>query len=991
MHLSNSESTLAQGYQLGMSSPRFLQRATADTKTKSILDSQTTKRFQMTETNFPNQKQSTEFELKTMKMELMAAQKERDIAVEELARFKQNCKCSELSNMVENLRSQLVKKANMLSEITLKEQELHKAYDLNMSKMAMAIDNLRKGRSSPSSLTELDGDRRVQRLEEELQLYRAQMDQMREMMKINIPLIETLISTQNRSSTTTVSSTKRHGSPRMTSSYLNGKSEGLCENETIQKLWKFAEQIRSQIDELEKFSTKISASNGRTSLERTGYTASTPRSRNGSPSPTSWVQDTSINGHLVDNREAYTTSQRDSCKTGVSTLTPRESYKSDISTDSNGKTLQKGKVAMNRKRSVQEESNSHRQTPRSMNGLPASDSKKGKVNGESSTPQSLTQLTPKHDANGTKRSISPITEMMNRIRQSNQTTTPPKASLRAVDGSSQSSKMQRFTKSNGFEGYKNMQESQPASFSWNYENFRYFTPVHNNHHKNESFGQPANDREGEMDGSFEFKKSCHIPLLNLEKSSRGSEEDTSSLAGKSSSNKDKSDDADLTPNHLEALRRNVDTYWHLSNQENAKDIHQPCKHYAKNLENRLDSLEAKLNSIESCEKAIRERMEKFEQNRELKAANHNKDNKENSKIKTLETELEKLRAQLQEFGRLSVQKNDEKASVNDDTAKAQEKEPKNSKTMNSPKQNKEIPNRRSLGQVEAIDVDAKPKIRKLSRGPNSVYAKPTDIDTVQDERVKEIERIAKLQGESLKQKGVEDCGLILGIDCTISNISTGKKSFSQHHLHDISARKLNFYEKVISIMGGFVELFSQDGRFPVYIFGDDKTRDKRVRPLYQDKEGYEECFGVAHALAEYRKQIPKICLSGPTSFKPLIQTAIEITKIKEQFQILIIIGDGAVTDMNETIQAIIEASKYPILIIMVGVGDGEPKKHPKDPWLAMKKLEQEIPERKFMNFHFIPFHKGMEPQEFAQKTLSKVSTAYKFCLENGMIQHYSSS
>ena len=283
--------------------------------------------------------------------------------------------------------------------------------------------------------------------------------------------------------------------------------------------------------------------------------------------------------------------------------------------------------------------------------------------------------------------------------------------------------------------------------------------------------------------------------------------------------------------------------------------------------------------------------------------------------------------------------------------------------------------------------DRMPRIRLgskriISRTPSG---KPNDIEIIEDERVTELERMVRKETEVLRLQGVEDCGLILGIDCTASNIFTGKKSFGHRHLHDLSSRKLNFYERVISILGGVVDVFSIDGRFPVYIFGDDKTRDKRIRPLYQDKEGYDECYGVPHALAEYRKQIPRIVLSGPTSFKPLIDASIEIAKFKEQFQTLLIIGDGAVSNMKQTIDSIVEASNYPLLIIMVGVGDGDYKQYPKDPWFGMKKLQEEIPRRKFKNFEFLQYNKEMKPQEFAQKVFSKIPQAYQYCVQHNMI------
>ena len=66
-------------------------------------------------------------------------------------------------------------------------------------------------------------------------------------------------------------------------------------------------------------------------------------------------------------------------------------------------------------------------------------------------------------------------------------------------------------------------------------------------------------------------------------------------------------------------------------------------------------------------------------------------------------------------------------------------------------------------------------------------------------------------------------------------------------------------------------------------------------------------------------------LSGPTLFTPVINNvahiAVQSFNSSYTYTVLLIITDGAINDMNETIDAIVAASDTPLSIIIVGVGN----------------------------------------------------------------------
>ncbi|KAE8652390.1 hypothetical protein Csa_014378 [Cucumis sativus] len=197
------------------------------------------------------------------------------------------------------------------------------------------------------------------------------------------------------------------------------------------------------------------------------------------------------------------------------------------------------------------------------------------------------------------------------------------------------------------------------------------------------------------------------------------------------------------------------------------------------------------------------------------------------------------------------------------------------------------------------------------------------------------------------------------------------------------------------------------------------THDQEVFSFYSDERF---CNGFEEVLGRYKELVPHLRLAGPTSFAPIIEMAITIVEQSGgQYHVLVIIADGQqytqqadyslqVTrsvdtergqfspQEKKTIEAIVKASKYPLSIILVGVGDG--------PWDMMREFDDNIPARAFDNFQsirnlrfallirqFVNFtnimlkniDRSRKEAEFALAALMEIPSQYKATLELGLL------
>lgn len=163
----------------------------------------------------------------------------------------------------------------------------------------------------------------------------------------------------------------------------------------------------------------------------------------------------------------------------------------------------------------------------------------------------------------------------------------------------------------------------------------------------------------------------------------------------------------------------------------------------------------------------------------------------------------------------------------------------------------------------------------------------------------------------------------VAVDFTASN-GHPQDPKSLHHL--AAGFQDNQYTTAIRSVGSIIEDYDTDKLFPALGFG------ARVPPTGQVSHEFflnlrtdsPFCQGVDGLLQSYFTSLQQVTLYGPTNFAPVVRHVSKFAQAYQdgtQYFVLLIITDGIITDMDDTMQAVIAASIFPMSIIIVGVGN----------------------------------------------------------------------
>jgi len=171
-----------------------------------------------------------------------------------------------------------------------------------------------------------------------------------------------------------------------------------------------------------------------------------------------------------------------------------------------------------------------------------------------------------------------------------------------------------------------------------------------------------------------------------------------------------------------------------------------------------------------------------------------------------------------------------------------------------------------------------------------------------------------------------ELNVVVAIDFTGSN-GDPRQPGTLHYLH---AGGRNDYEKAISAIVSILEKYDSDRKFPVLGFG--AKYGGVVRHCFQCGST-QEVVGVDGVLNAYHQVFQSgLIMSGPTVITEVIDTAaaransaLEAAQRNGQqaYTILLILTDGAVTDVQATARCLERASSAPLSVVIVGVGNAD--------------------------------------------------------------------
>ena len=164
-------------------------------------------------------------------------------------------------------------------------------------------------------------------------------------------------------------------------------------------------------------------------------------------------------------------------------------------------------------------------------------------------------------------------------------------------------------------------------------------------------------------------------------------------------------------------------------------------------------------------------------------------------------------------------------------------------------------------------------------------------------------------------------GLSIAIDFTGSNGNPN----DPRSLHFIGGQEPNQYERAIYACGNIMAYYDYDQLFPCYGFG--AKINNQPTPIFNlNFQPNQNIHLIQNVIEEYHKALTMVRLWGPTNFGPILKITNDMIRAendKLKYNVLMILTDGMIDDVDNTINELVAGSFLPLSVIIIGVGNAD--------------------------------------------------------------------
>ncbi|XP_012937974.1 copine-1 [Aplysia californica] len=165
--------------------------------------------------------------------------------------------------------------------------------------------------------------------------------------------------------------------------------------------------------------------------------------------------------------------------------------------------------------------------------------------------------------------------------------------------------------------------------------------------------------------------------------------------------------------------------------------------------------------------------------------------------------------------------------------------------------------------------------------------------------------------------------LVTAIDFTASN---GVLS-DPLSLHNVKEARNNQYLNALESLGSVIARYDPEQKVAAFGFGAKRSVDSPTDHCLQliPNTWAKGIKGVSEA---YHTILPSLTFAGPTYIAPILDKVMElanvdVTQEKQSYYVLLVITDGIINDMDLVVKKLVDASRLPMSVIILGVGPSD--------------------------------------------------------------------